>query len=233
MGAAAPNTTEITPAGERITLMPHRTAFWHARSTLLLADLHLGKGETLAAGGVPVPKGIVDADLSRLSAAVRLTGATRVLVLGDLLHAAIGIVPAMVDQVARWRRSLDAELCVVPGNHDRKIAAVADAWGLTLYDPIHHDAPFTFVHDPEHAPSDSRFAWSGHIHPRIRLKGQGDSISMACFVVGASSALLPAFSRFTQGTSVLPSATERVWGVAEETLVEIPTTRARTRPSLA
>jgi uncharacterized protein len=225
---------EITTVGERVILMPHRTVFWPARSTLLLADLHLGKGETLAAQGIPMPRGVVESDLNRLSSAVRETGATRVMVLGDLLHASIGIVPAMVEQVAAWRRTIPADVCLVPGNHDRRIERVAEEWGLHLCDDIVQEGPFVFVHDASHAPSDGGggYVWSGHVHPRVRLKGGGDSISLPCFLVGDDSALLPAFSLFTSGVSVLPSPSERVWGVAEEALVEVPHLRRRDRASL-
>lgn len=231
MGAA---TCEITLAGQSVTLMPQRAAYWRAASTLLVADLHLGKGETLAAGGVPVPKGIVEADLSRLSSAVRLTGASRILVLGDLLHAGIGIVPAMVERVAAWRRELGVELALVPGNHDRRVERVADAWRLTLLERAHREGPFVFVHDPEEARRHvgAGYAWSGHIHPLIRLRGAGDAVSLPCFVIGERAGVLPAFSRFTSGVGVLPSGTERVWGIAENTLVEAPVPR-RGRAALA
>lgn len=218
---------EITTAGEGVLLMPHRTVFWPARSTLMLADLHLGKGETLAAGGVPIPKGIVEADLSRLAAAIDQTGAARVLVLGDLLHSTIGMVPALIEQVASWRTGLDAEVWLVPGNHDRRIERVADAWRLRVCEEVHREGPFVFVHDAADAPGGPGFTWSGHVHPCVQLRGGGDSLSLPSFLVDDGGALLPAFSLFTSGASVLPSATQRVWGVAEDMLVEIPHSRGR------
>lgn len=222
---------EISVACEDIVLMPHRAAFWPRASTLLLADLHLGKGETLAAAGAPIPPGITAADLHRLSDAVRLTAATRVLILGDLLHAPIGIVPAMVDQVAAWRRTLHAELWLVPGNHDRRIDRVADAWNIHICHPRHDEGPFTFVHDADAAAADTRYTWAGHVHPRITLRGGGDSLSLPCFVIGDRAATLPAFSRFTAGAGVSLCSTQRAWAIAENTLVELPGPRLPSRRS--
>jgi DNA ligase-associated metallophosphoesterase len=217
---------EISAAGERIILMPQRTAYWPARSTLLLADLHLGKGETLAAHGVPVPRGILAHDLARLSDAVTATRPSRILVLGDLLHAAVGLVPAMIEQVAEWRSSIDAEFCLVPGNHDRRAALIADAWACTVHETVLWEPPFRFVHDAA-ATRLSGFTWSGHVHPRVTLRGGGDAVSLPCFLVGEHGAILPAFSRFTAGAPVSPGPGQRAWAIADGQVLDLtPPSRA-------
>lgn len=218
---------EVHAAGERILLMPQRTAFWEARSTLLLADVHLGKGETLAAAGVPVPRGIADHDLARLGDAIRTTGARRVLILGDLLHAGIGIVPAMVEQVASWRAGFDAEFVLVPGNHDRHVQRVAEQWGVSVTPPVLHDGPFTFVHDAAHTRNDASYVWSGHVHPLCRLAAGGDSLTFPCFVVDERETILPAFSRFTAGICVAVNPGARSFGVADGRVIDL-TPPART-----
>lgn len=220
---------EIIAAGEPIILMPQRTAFWPARSTLLLADLHLGKCETLAAAGVPIPPGIVAGDLARLADAVAVSGARRILILGDMLHAPIGIVPAMIEQVAHWRAGVNADIWLVPGNHDRRVDRVLDAWDIRLADAVVDEPPFRFVHDRMHAPASpcDTFTWSGHVHPRIRLAAGGDSVSLPCFLIGAEDALLPAFSRFTAGVGITPARGECAWAVADQTVIDLTPIRSR------
>jgi DNA ligase-associated metallophosphoesterase len=221
---------EVSAAGERILLMPQRTAFWASRSTLLLADLHLGKGETLAAAGVPMPPGVTGHDLARLGDALRLTGARRVLILGDLLHAGIGIVPALVEQFGQWRAGFDAEFTLVPGNHDRHVQRVAAQWTIDVAPPVVHEGPFTFVHDAAHSHGGASYVWSGHVHPLCRLAAGGDSLTFPCFLVDEQETILPAFSRFTAGVCVGVPATARAFGVADGRVMDLtPPPRAARR----
>jgi len=43
------------PAEAEVVLLPERAVWWPATRTLLVADLHLGKCETLRANGAPMP----------------------------------------------------------------------------------------------------------------------------------------------------------------------------------
>src|SRR5262245_20817950 len=127
-------TVDTHACGERVELLPERAVWWPAAATLLVADLHWGKSETFRVSGAPVPGGVLESDLARLDAVVGATGARRVLVLGDLLHAGIGITPGLLEQVAAWRsgRARDLDLSVVPGNHDRRLDLVTESWRLTV-----------------------------------------------------------------------------------------------------
>ncbi len=63
----------ISFAGERLVLLPDRAIYWEKRATLLVADVHLGKGAAFRAMGVPVPAGNSAKDLKRLSALLAAT----------------------------------------------------------------------------------------------------------------------------------------------------------------
>ncbi len=187
-----------------VWLLPERAVFWPAARTLLVADLHWGKCETFRAAGAPLPQGLLEADLDRLESALRSTEASRLMILGDLLHASVGITDWLVQCVAMWRRAWGGlEIVVVPGNHDRRIAMVADAWGFFLAAPTHTEGPFLFVHDPGMAaPGRGEYAWAGHIHPMALLRGRGDSIRLPAFHLTPTVGVLPAFSAFTDGVCV-------------------------------
>jgi uncharacterized protein len=205
-------------AAAEVALLPHRAIYWPAARTLLVADLHWGKCETFRAGGAPLPQGLLEADLQRLSNALRATESSRLIVIGDLLHTAIGITDWLVDTIAEWReRHAGIEILVAPGNHDRRIAAVADIWRLSIAGAVYEEGPFAFVHDPDDAaPAAGQYSWAGHLHPMITLRGRGDCIRLPCFWMGQAVGVLPAFSAFTDGMSIQPEPGDAVVAAAPD-----------------
>ena len=177
--------------------MPQRCVYWPSKHTLLLADLHLGKSETFHAAGSSLPTAVNSEILNRISAAVAESGATNILILGDLLHAPAGLTPQLIDEVRQWRKSIPVSMSVVPGNHDRRIAELGEPWQFELTAPGTTDGPFAFHHFPvEH---DGRFTWCGHEHPARVFRAGGDSVKVPGFVIGPRLGILPAFTRFAAG----------------------------------
>jgi uncharacterized protein len=217
-----PGSATITIAGETVVLLPHRAAYWPAASTLLVADLHLDKCEGMRAHGLPIPRGLLEEQIARLDAALRLTGARRVLIVGDLLHAPAGLTGPMVECFGGWRAGVAVEMAIVPGNHDRALARVAEVWRLAILPSPYNEGPFAFVHDPDHRSAGRGvYCWSGHVHPAVVLRRGGDSIKLPCFHLGARLGILPAFSTFTVGGRVGRDRSDRVFGIAEGCVVEV------------
>lgn len=209
--------------GERVHLLPCRAAYWERMRTLIVADLHLGKCETMRSAGLPIPLGVIERDLARLAGAIGETGARRVLIVGDLLHHGMGLTPTIIASVADWReREADElEIAVVPGNHDRALSAVAPKWRMQVLDDVVREGPFAFVHDPAAAHSaDDAVMWSGHVHPMVRLVGRGDSIGLPCFVVSERAVVLPAFSEFTGGVYIAPEPGQRLLAIADRQVID-------------
>lgn len=212
-------------AGEPVVLRGDRTVYWPSRNWLFLADLHVGKTESLRRDGVALPDGVLAADLARLTRAVRATGASRVLVLGDLVHDAHGLTPDVVERVAAWRATLAADVALVPGNHDRRVAVLPPAWRLQVLEERVREGPFTFVHDRASGPQQRErdgFTWHGHLHPVVALRGATDSLRLPAFVAGRSHGIVPAFSSLTSGATVERAPGERAWVVADGELLELP-----------
>lgn len=206
----------IVVAGERVELLPQRAAMWGR--TLLVADLHLGKTESMRVLGVALPDGVLDESLRRLAEAVAVSGAQRILVLGDLLHAPTGLTPGMVERVGTWRRTLGIDLTIVPGNHDRRLESLASAWGLSIAPARLDEGPFTFTHDP--APCAGRYVWGGHLHPAVKIPGGRFPVKLPCFHIGAGVGVLPAFSAFTAGGALRRRDGDRVFAVAGDQVLE-------------
>jgi len=216
--SAIPGAAVISIANEEFHLLPHRAAFWPRARTLLIADVHLDKCEAMRVQGMPMPR-LMDEQIARLDDAIRITSAQRVLVLGDLLHTPAGLTGPMVECFAAWRATSPVELALIPGNHDRGLRHVQDAWRMTILPDIYEEGPFTFTHIP--APMAGRYVWAGHLHPAVTLRSASDSIKMACFHIGPGVAVLPAFSRFTAGGPLGRGRGDRVFGVAGDAIVEV------------
>lgn len=213
----------IHVGGEPVELLPERAVWWPGARTLVVADLHLGKEHAFAAVGIGLPGAVLDETLERLSWCVDETGAERVVIAGDLLHAKAGLTGQLMDRVAIWRHSLGArEVLLVPGNHDRAIGDVAAVWGIRVHTEELRDGPFRFVHEPDGGVGDA-FTWAGHLHPAVRLHGGRDSVKLACFRIGERSAVLPAFTLFSGKTTRAGKLAEQAWAIAGDRVLLAPT----------
>ena len=78
-------------------------------------------------------------------------------------------------------------------------------------------APFVFSHHPR--PSGDGYLWSGHLHPVIQIQAGLDALRLPCFQIGLEFAVIPAFSEFTGGFQIQPEPADRVYVIAENTIV--------------
>jgi metallophosphoesterase superfamily enzyme len=131
--------------------------------------------------------------------------------------------------VSRWRGTLEAELCLVPGNHDAAAARVVGAWGIRLLEAVHEAGGLTLTHVPPPGLVE-RAHVAGHVHPALSVRtGRGPG-KVACFHVcggeecggrnGGGTLVLPAFSRFTGGVSVRRVRGERLFAATDEGVLE-------------
>jgi uncharacterized protein len=189
---------DLLLAGEPVRLLADRALFWPRQRRLLIADLHLGKGDTFRAAGIPVPSGGTASDLARLQALLASTAATSLWVLGDFLHARRF---AAVD--AAWHAFRDAhatlDITVVRGNHDR--ALDPGRARVQVLDEGARESPFVFRHHPTEPAHPRDHVLCGHLHPVLRLPGEGRH---PMFWLQPQVTVLPAFSRFTGGHAVPP-----------------------------
>lgn len=214
---------DLVIAGERLRLHADRALFWPARQRLLVADLHLGKGDAFRAAGIALPSGGTSHDLQRLGALVRHSGASSLWVLGDLLHGP--------HEGSRWREGWlgfrqehpGLAIRLIEGNHDRSAARAA--LGIELVSGTVADGPFVFAHAPR-PPGQAHtegFRICGHLHPVVRVPGF--SGRFPAFAVGRQQLVLPAFSAFTGGWLADPAHTR--YGCLQGHLLEIGPEPAR------
>jgi DNA ligase-associated metallophosphoesterase len=202
--------------GQDVMLLADRALFWPGPDRLLIADLHLGKGETLRRGGIAVPRGGTGSDLQRLDALLARTGARELCVLGDFLHGPVD-VGAWQAQWRAWReRHAGVRVVVIAGNHDRHLHRVAADWGITLLDEL-QEGPFVLRHVPEW---DQRHVIAGHVHPRIRFPGLRGR--WPAFWLQPGLTVLPAFSAFTGGFEPEPRREDAYVACLDGVVVRLP-----------
>ena len=211
-----------TFGGAGLILMPERAVYRPDAATLYVADTHWGKPATLRAGGIAVPAGTTAADLGRLTRAVRRTGAERLVILGDLLHARRGRREAATNAaVAAWRAGLpELRVELIEGNHDRAAGPPDPAWEIAVRPDPTPDPPLILKHFPHPDPAGPVLA--GHEHPAVRLCGPGgERLKLPCFRVGRAVLTLPAFSAFADGATVAPIVGERICVVADGEVIDM------------
>jgi DNA ligase-associated metallophosphoesterase len=211
-----PDALEIELAGEPVRLYADRALYWPRHRRLLVADLHLGKADVFRRAGIGLPRGGTSRDLQRLDVLIDASGADALWVLGDVLH---GPAPD-----AAWRASWDTwrqarpqlRVAALVGNHDRALAQAG--LGIELLGDAFDAPPFALRHEPqEHA---RLHVLCGHLHPCIGLPGLGPR-RWPAFWLRERMTVLPAFSAFTGGVAVAPSAREAVAVCVEDTITRI------------
>ena len=188
---------DVTLADHTLTLLADRAAWWPAERTLLIADAHFGKAAAFRAAGIAAPEAATH-DLGRLDALLEATAAERLIILGDLLHAATGRTEAVLDPLRDWRngrRSLAVAL--VRGNHDRAAGDPPADLRIDCLDEPADLSGLSLAHDLAMAPAGAP-AVGGHTHPAAALRDLGRTpLRLPCFILRDGHLTLPAFSSFT------------------------------------
>jgi len=211
----------VDVAGERLVLLAERAAYWERARTLLVADPHFGKAAAFRAAGVPVPRGTTTGSLERLDSSLGHTGATRIVFLGDFLHAREGREAETTRVVGEWRsRNAAVEMLLVRGNHDVRAGDPGPEIDIRCVDGPVTEPPFVFTHKP--AVSDAGYVICGHVHPGVRLTGPGrERTRLPCFWLQPKTAVLPAFGEFTGLADIPVEPGDRVWVVADRSVLPV------------
>jgi len=167
--------------------------------TLVLADLHVGKGSS----NLELPVGDNTDVLDRFSGLLERHDPETVVVGGDLLHS-FSTVPHTVERtlagVRQRCRDHGARPVVTPGNHDTMLDSVWD--GPTT--PEYAVGETVVCHGHEVPETDAERYVVGHDHPTIEIEGQ----RRPCYLVaedaygGSDVVMVPAFNRLLAGVRV-------------------------------
>lgn len=202
-------------------LLPERALFWQNRQTLVLSDLHVGKGMHFRKAGVPIPQQVFRQDLERLTRLIYDFNPQQLLIVGDMFHSDRNNEVNLFDV---WRAGFQQlDLLLIKGNHDiMPLHTYADA-GIRVHDHLLVDG-LLFTHEPpeETETIPYNYCFSGHLHPGVRLEGFArQSLRFPCFYFGAQQAILPAFGSFTGLALINPQPGDDVFAIVENEVIAL------------
>lgn len=206
-------------------LLAERAVYWEEKKTLILADIHIGKGTVFRKAGISIPQGMMDDDLSKLKQLLEQFKAEKCIIVGDLIHAGSGLSEDVKSKFSQWLNSLHlqsppVEVHLVLGNHDRALLkALPLEWPLKVYQEGLLEEPFYFSHIPLRHPD--WFVWAGHLHPTVEIKNNYDRLVLRCFQVFENLGVLPAYGFFVGGAMVRKKKGCRIYAIAEDVVIEI------------
>ncbi len=181
-------------AGNDLLLNNQRSIYWQAQNALILSDLHSGKSAHFRKHGMAIPSYLHYSDLERLQFLIQHYQPKKIIIVGDLVHAAGNKEVIDFKRLTSTFSTIDFHL--IKGNHDRisekliKDLGIASVTENLVIDTIQ------FVHEPNS--NNNIPTISGHIHPGIQIPLLKNSRkNLPCFVVQSSQIILPAFSKFT------------------------------------
>ena len=185
------NTYGFTFCDTDLTALPSGALYWPSEQLLTVSDLHFGKSARLSAvGGAQLPPYECRETLLRLEADLEVTGATRVICLGDSFDSP-EMMEALPESERLWLMRLMAgrDWIWIEGNHDPGPASLGGTHlaEVTL-------GPLTF----RHIATDASAEVSGHYHPKARIK----HISRPCFLYDDTRLILPAYGTYTGGLRI-------------------------------
>jgi DNA ligase-associated metallophosphoesterase len=215
-----PSSIEIQFGGQTLILLADRALYWQSRTTLIVADVHLGKDASFRAAGIAVPAGNSAKDLGRIDTLLTATEASRLVILGDMVHSRSSHQRELADTFDRWRSTHpNLQIQLIRGNHDRHAGATPPQWNIEEVTEPFDAGPLLFSHFPREA---DKPLLCGHVHPTVAVRDfDRTHAALACFVVDPMQMILPAFGSFTGGCRTQAAPSRRIFATIAKSVIEI------------
>jgi DNA ligase-associated metallophosphoesterase len=203
---------------EQILLDGRLALFHQTERWLAVADLHFGYELSQRAAGRLVPLWGMASVSERLTRLVQEYAATRLIILGDLVHD-----KTTTREAGQLLRELatHCEVVVVAGNHDRQLRGQVEMVESLETEQFH------FHHGHCAVEAKDRIQIIGHHHPAaVITDGAGLRLKCPAFVQQAGCWIMPAFSPWAGGARWTPDDSSRIWLCTEERVFALPVKQA-------
>ncbi len=197
--------------------------------TLLVADLHLEKGSSLARRGVHLPPYDTRESLSQLRSVVVSVEPAQVIFLGDSFHDGGARERIDASDLTALRAITSRQQTIwITGNHDP--APPGDIGG-TIADEVAL-GPIMLRHQPKKL-ADGEMEIAGHLHPAASVEQRGRRIRCRCFIADQHRIIMPAFGSYTGAMNVTSEPFEglfkdfQVWMLGGRAIHRFPAAKVR------
>ena len=183
-----------------LELLPHLSGALYvpAYETLIISDLHLEQGTSLARRGIHVPPFDTAVTLDVLDATLSTTHAKRLIFLGDSFHDTQGEERLNGTHLSRLRIITNQyETLWIIGNHDPHPPQSLGGHGAKTIAL----GPLTLRHEPAKKLK-NEIEIAGHLHPGCGLSLRGRRVRGKCFIADQTRLIMPAFGAYTGGLSI-------------------------------
>lgn len=210
-------TVSCTVQGVELLLHPLRFVYWPEKKALICADLHIGKGGHFRRNGIAIPKLANTNNFWNLSVVFDVFQPENFIVVGDMVHST---------ENSEWSEFVDfldnyphIQRTLVKGNHEIYGDDAYRRMGFEVHNTLDLD-PFILTHDALEEVPDGKYNLCGHVHPAVRLVGQGrQSVRAACFYFGKNLGYLPACGEFTGTSLIKPVEGDQVFVIANNQII--------------
>jgi uncharacterized protein len=169
---------------------------------LLVADLHLEQGASLARRGLHVPPYDTATTLMMLEQVLAATAAKRLVLLGDSFHDSVAHNEVLPNDVARLKAiTSQVDTIWIAGNHDPH--AHSTLGGMCVEELAL--GSITLRHIPTKLNSDE-MEIAGHLHPGAAIVQRDHRIRTKCFASDGRRIILPAFGSYTGALNMRSAA---------------------------
>jgi DNA ligase-associated metallophosphoesterase len=199
-------------------------------SALLVADLHLEKGTSLARRGVHLPPYDTRQSLLQLRQVLDQARPRKLIFLGDSFHDGGARERIGTDDLVMLRTITESvDTLWITGNHDP--APPQDIGGRIVAEISLGD--ITLRHEPRAALRDGEAEIAGHLHPAAAVHARGHRIRCRCFVADGRRIIMPAFGSYTGALGVTSPAFSglfeefSVWMIGGKAIHRFPGSKVR------
>ncbi|MCH2198830.1 MAG: ligase-associated DNA damage response endonuclease PdeM [Flavobacteriales bacterium] len=201
-------------------LLPEKAILWRDEKTLIVSDLHIGKGGHFRRNAIAMPQETNTEILWTLSGLLSEKKPERLLLLGDLFHSTYNQDwEHFADMLANFN---DLHVELVRGNHDIIPEHHFERSGIKCFDDKVEQG-IHFTHEPiEEESALKGYNLCGHIHPAVGLRGAARQyLRLPCFWFAKKMGVMPAFGYFTGTHCIRPAKHDKVFAIAENQVLEV------------
>lgn len=213
------NLSQMVVGGQLLELLVEKAVYIRAQNTVIIADVHLGKIEHFRNHGVAIPHRADHDTLDRMHLVLTKYKPSKVIFLGDLFHSSKN---KSFQEFRKFLQSFSGvDFILVKGNHDIYSNDDYTDMGLQVMEELYCGALW-LTHEPIIDSKPGYYNLSGHIHPGIRLYGNGkQSISLPCFVFYSNYGILPAFGYFTGKAIIKGDKKSTIFAVTDTAVIPL------------